>query len=109
MSRSIEANRKLYYNSLGKAQRSNEISDWLDYFVRLCVAAQTDVELQIDFTLKKTRLFDRFGSQLNERQLLVVRRMFEEGHQGFQGGMNARKYIGIAKTSKATATAPAMP
>lgn len=30
--------------------------------------------------------------------------MLEEGHLGFEGGMNARKYVSLAKTSKATAT-----
>jgi len=36
--------------------------------------------------------------------LRAVQRMLEEGPKGFEGGMNARKYIGITKTSKATAT-----
>lgn len=39
-----------------------------------------------------------------DRQEKVLRRMLEEGPDGFEGGMNARKYIGIAKTSNATAT-----
>ena len=39
-----------------------------------------------------------------KRQLRAVQRMLEEGSKGFEGGMNARKYIGITKTSKATAT-----
>jgi Fic family protein len=30
--------------------------------------------------------------------------MLQEGHQGFVGGMSAKKYMIIAKTSKATAT-----
>ena len=30
--------------------------------------------------------------------------MLEEGPNGFEGGMNARKYMSITKTSKATAT-----
>jgi Fic family protein len=30
--------------------------------------------------------------------------MLEEGPNGFEGGMNARKYVSIATTSKATAT-----
>lgn len=30
--------------------------------------------------------------------------MIEKGPKGFIGGMNARKYIAITKTSKATAT-----
>ena len=34
----------------------------------------------------------------------VIRRMLEEGPGGFQGGMNASKYTGITKASKATAT-----
>lgn len=30
--------------------------------------------------------------------------MLDEGNLGFEGGMNARKYVSLAKTSKATAT-----
>ncbi len=30
--------------------------------------------------------------------------MFREGPEGFAGGLNAEKYIAIAKTSRATAT-----
>jgi len=104
LSRTIEANKNLYYERLEKAQRSNAITPWIDYFVKTALAAQIEAETQIDFTLKKTKFFDHFKGQLNERQLTVVKRMFEEGPTGFEGGMNARKYIGITKTSKATAT-----
>ncbi len=34
----------------------------------------------------------------------VIRCMLQEGPEGFKGGMSARKYGAIAKTSKATAT-----
>ncbi len=54
--------------------------------------------------LKTAKLFERFASELNERQLRVLRRMLEEGPKGFQGGMSAKKYTSITKTSKATAT-----
>ncbi|MFT3703420.1 MAG: Fic family protein [Agriterribacter sp.] len=104
LSRTIEAKKNDYYNALEKAQQSNEITGWIAYFVKTTLDAQTEVEIQIDYTLKKARFFDRFKDQFNERQLTVVKRMFEEGPQGFEGGMNARKYIGITKTSKATAT-----
>jgi Fic family protein len=40
----------------------------------------------------------------SERQLKVIRRMFYEGLEGFEGGINATKYKGITGTSKATAT-----
>jgi len=104
LSRAIEANKKRYYESLGKVQQSNEITPWIDYFVETICLAQTEAETQIDFILKKTRFFDRFRDQLNDRQLIVIKRMLEEGPGGFKGGMNARKYIGIANTSKASAT-----
>jgi Fic family protein len=66
--------------------------------------AQIDVEQEIEFTLKKTKFFENNKNIINERQQKVVRRMLEEGHQGFEGGMNVRKYVSIASTSKATAT-----
>ncbi len=104
LSRTIGAKKNVYYDSLEKAQQSNEVTPWMIYFVRTILDAQIEAETQIDFTLKKTRFFDRFGDQLNDRQLAVIKRMLEEGTKGFEGGMNARKYIGITKTSKATAT-----
>jgi len=104
LSRTIEANKNAYYTALEKVQQSNEITQWILYFVRTTLDAQIEAESQIEFTLKKTKFFDRFKDQLNERQMMVIRRMLEEGPSGFEGGMNARKYIGITKTSKATAT-----
>ncbi len=104
LSRAIEANKKLYYESLEKAQQSNEITPWIVYFIKTLLQAQTEAEEQIEFTLKKTKFFDRFKDKLNDRQLTVIRRMLAEGTKGFEGGMTARKYIGITKTSKATAT-----
>jgi len=104
LSRTIEANKKHYYKSLETAQRSNKITPWIAYFVETLLKAQTDAEQQIEFTLKKTKFFDRFRDQLNERQQAVVSRMLEENADGFEGGMNAKKYMSITKTSKATAT-----
>jgi Fic family protein len=104
LSNSIEANKKAYYDALERAQRSNEITDWIQYFVNTILTAQTEAETQIDFTLKKVKFFDRFKEKLNERQLKVIKRMLEEGPKGFAGGMNASKYGSITKVSKATAT-----
>lgn len=100
----IEKKKSDYYAALQQAQSGNEITEWIDYFVCVVLTAQTDAETLIDFTLKKTQYFDRWKDQLNERQAQVIRRMLEEGPGGFQGGMNAGKYTGITKASKATAT-----
>ena len=104
LSKSIESNKNNYYDALKAAQRSNEITEWINYFVKTVLDAQIDAEQEIEFTLKKTKFFDQHKNEFNERQQKVVRRMLEEGHQGFDGGMNARKYVSIASTSKATAT-----
>jgi len=104
LSKSIESKKNTYYDALKSAQRSNEITDWINYFVKTVLDAQIDAEQEIEFTLKKTKFFDSHNDMLNERQEKVIRRMLEEGHQGFEGGMNARKYVSIASTSKATAT-----
>jgi Fic family protein len=104
LSRTIEADKKSYYSALEEGQRSNEITKWVEYFVNAVLAAQRQAKQLIDFTLKKTKFFDRFKDMLNERQLKVVKRMMDEGPEGFEGGMSANKYISITKASKATAT-----
>ena len=104
LSKTIVSNKNKYYDALKSAQRSNEITEWINYFVQTVSDAQIDAEQEIEFTLKKTKFFDNHKDALNERQQKVVRRMLEEGHRGFEGGMNARKYVSIATTSKATAT-----
>ncbi len=104
LSRAIEGNRTSYYEALKEGQRSNEITRWVTWFARIALEAQIQAEEQIEFTLKKTRLFDRFKDQLNKRQLQILRRMLEEGPQGFEGGMSAKKYMTITGASKATAT-----
>lgn len=104
LSRTIEAGKKKYYAELERSQRDLEVTEWVSYFVHVCLEAQEEVIAQVDFTLKKALFFDHYRDRLSERQLSVVRRMLEEGPGGFTGGMNARKYVSITGASKATAT-----
>lgn len=104
LSRAIEAKRNDYYDALKEGQQSNEVTPWIRWFVNIVLEAQNQAEELIDFTLKKTRLFDRVRDQLNERQMQILRRMLEEGPDGFEGGMSAKKYMTITGASKATAT-----
>ncbi len=104
LSTAIEAKKSIYYQALQKAQRSNHINDWILYFGNTILEAQQDFLVEIDFYLKKTRFFDGHKDILNDRQQKVIRRMLDEGEADFVGGLNARKYQAIAKTSKATAT-----
>ena len=91
LSETIEANKKDYYEDLKTAQQSNKITPWIEYFANITLQSQTRAEENIDFVLKKTKFFDRFKGQLNERQLKVIRRMLDKGPQGFEGGMTAKK------------------
>lgn len=104
LSRTIEADKKTYYASLEQAQKQNEITEWVGYFVTICLQAQRQARELVEFILKKSRFYDRYKSVLNERQLKVVNRVLAEGPEGFTGGITVRKYIAITKTSKATAT-----
>jgi Fic family protein len=104
LSRTIEADKQAYYKALEQAQRSNDITSWVNYFVNVILTSQQQALTLIDFILKKSKFFDRFKSSLNERQTKAVKRMLDAGPEGFEGGMNARKYTAITEASKATAT-----
>jgi Fic family protein len=104
LSTAIEADKKAYYNALKNAQRTNKITEWIYYFTDVIFKAQQFFNETIDFSLKKTKFFDRHKLQLNEVQAKVLGRMLQEGEEKFEGGMNAKKYQSIGKVSKATAT-----
>uniref|UniRef100_UPI003216DE90 Fic family protein n=1 Tax=uncultured Draconibacterium sp. TaxID=1573823 RepID=UPI003216DE90 len=104
LSSTIDANKKSYYAFLEKSNTTLEITDWLVYFSKTILEAQEHTLKRIDFLIEKTRFFDRFSFQLNERQLKVVKRLFDAGHKGFKGGLSANNYQTIAKTSASTAT-----
>lgn len=104
LSQTIETDKEAYYTALQKAQGSNEITGWINYFVKTVLEAQKQAKKLIDLTLDKAKFFDKFKGQLNERQLKVIRRMLDAEPKGFEGGMSAKKYISITKASKATVT-----
>jgi Fic family protein len=104
LSRTIETKKNLYYKALESAQKSNEITKWIQYFVQQCLDAQKQTYQWIDFVLNKTQFLDRYKSLMNDRHLKVINKMFDAGPEGFEGEMNAKKYTSITRTSKATAT-----
>jgi Fic family protein len=104
ISKSIEENRSNYYKELQLAQQRLEITKWIEWFASIIIIAQEDAEKTIQFTIKKMKFFDKYDKILNDRQKKVINRILEEGVNGFKGGMNAKKYISITDTSKATAT-----
>lgn len=104
ISKTIQKNKKQYYNALATANQNLDITAWLEYFATTLLAAQEYTREYIEFLIKKTKLYDRIKHQLNARQTKVLERMFREGIDGFKGGLSAENYITITQTSRATAT-----
>lgn len=100
----IERNRKAYYGALERHQRGLDITGWLVYFAETVLEAQQNTLQRVRFLIEKTRFHDRFRDRFNARQKKVIARLFEEGPEGFRGGLSAENYLAITKTSRATAT-----
>ena len=89
---------------LEKSNTTLEITDWLIYFANTILKAQENTLKRIDYLIEKTKFFDRYSSQLNERQFKVIKRLFEAGFDGFKGGLSANNYQTIARASASTTT-----
>ena len=104
LSYTIEANKKAYYSILEKSNTTLDITEWLLYFAQTILEAQEETLKRVDFLIEKTKFFDNYAKQLNERQLKVVQRLFDAGYRGFDGGLSADNYKKITKTTASTAT-----
>ncbi len=101
----IEADKKSYYLQLEKASRGSlNVNTWLYYFSDVVIKAQEIAREEVDFVLAKTRFYEAYGDQLNDRQARMVSRVFAEGRKGFEGGITTRKYEVIAKCPNRTAS-----
>ena len=54
--------------------------------------------------MAKTRFYDVYGDQLNDRQARMVSRVFAEGCASFEGGITTRKYEAITRCPNRTAS-----
>ena len=104
LSSTIERDKKAYYQALERANTSLDITEWLIYFSKKILEAQVYTQKMIAFIVDKARYFEKYSGPLNDRQIKVALRLFEEGVSGFKGGLSAENYIRIAKTSRATTT-----
>ena len=101
----IEGDKKTYYLQLEKASRENlDINTWLDYFAERVIKAQEIAREEVGFVLVKTRFYEAYGDELNDRQARMVSRVFAEGRRGFEGGITTRKYEVITKCPNRTAS-----
>ncbi len=105
LSAQILKEREAYYDILEKTQRGGmEVTGWLRWFLQQVEAAASKAEETVEQTLRKARFWLRHQEHdLNERQRKVLNRLLDAGSTGFEGDLNTRKYMGMTKTSRATA------
>ena len=104
LAHTIERDRKAYYERLERSNKNNEITRWLVYFAETILQAQRTTLKHVEFHISKTKFHDRLRGKLKPRQEKVIARMFEEGIDGWKGGLSAENYISITKASRATVT-----
>ncbi len=100
----IERKPKDYYAALERNNKDNAIAGWMKYFAGTILEAQINTTKRVDFYVAKAKLYEKLRGLLNDRQEKVLARIFREGIDGLKGGLSAKNYISITKTSRATAT-----
>jgi Fic family protein len=105
LSSQIIEERDDYYSALEYSGKGDgDATVWLKWFLG-CMSRSIlrSKELLVN-VIQKARFWKRHGqTQLNDRQTKVINRLLEHGPSGFPGGLNNRKYAGMAHTSRATA------
>ena len=105
LSSQIMEERNAYYRVLESSQRGEgDVTPWLEWYVSCYTRAVERTERLIGDVLAKATFWQRHTQvDLNSRQRKVVNRLLDAGKGGFQGGLTTRKYVGMAKVSRATA------
>jgi len=105
LSAQIMKERQEYYRVLERTQKSDgDCTQWLLWFFGCLARAIEGTEQILAKVLMKARFWRKHaGAPLSERQIKVLNRLLDAGPDGFEGGLTTRKYMGLAKTSRATA------
>lgn len=100
----IELNKRAYYDALQSCNNSLDINEWLTFFSTMLLESQQYTIKMVNFIVSKTKFFAKHKMVLNTRQEKVLLRIFEEGLEGFKGGLSAANYRTISNASTATVT-----
>ena len=101
MSSQILVERKKYYETLQRVQHSSgDLSDWLSWFLHCLKKSLVATEQTLQKIMRKNEFWQKHeNSQLNERQRLVLNKLFD----GLDGKLKSSKWAKIAKCSPDTA------
>jgi len=105
LSSQIMEERNAYYRVLEASQKGDgDVTPWLEWYVGCYTRAVERAEELIGDVLAKATFWQRHSqADLTPRQRKVLNRLLDAGKGGFQGGLTTRKYVAMAKVSRATA------
>lgn len=104
LSSQIMEERDDYYQALEACSKGNDITGWLAWFLGCYARAAQGNGKIISNVLAKADFWKRNArAAMNERQKKVVNRLLDSGQGDFKGGLTTRKYVSLAKVSRATA------
>lgn len=106
LSSQIMEEREEYYRVLEKCSKakSTDVSDWFVWFLGSYQRAIEKSDKIIGHVLAKADFWQKQAQTImNERQKKVLNRLLDAGKGGFQGGLTTRKYVSLARVSRATA------
>lgn len=111
MSSAINKDRRAYYEALEATtgykvnKDPMDITVWYKWFLNTLHSALYDTKQSLNYILQKTSFWDKHKeSNLNARQTKVLNKILDMGVENFQGGLNKRKYVAMAKTTSSTAS-----
>ena len=105
LSTQIMAEREGYYDILEKTQKgSGDVTGWLVWFLGCFARAIERSEDIMNGVFSRSEFWKIHSQdQLTERQKKVINRLFDEGAEGFKGGLTTKKYASMTHASRATA------
>jgi Fic family protein len=106
MSATIIENRNSYYQVLEQTSKgTGNLSTWMLWFLDCYEKSMLHTQKTMEKVLGISRFWQHVAPlAMNERQRKVVRKLLETGEGGFTGGLTAKKYLAMTKTSRATGT-----
>jgi Fic family protein len=100
LSKQILTERNAYYAILQKSQYSNDITEWLVWFLNCLKHALQETETGLQNILRKAEFWEKHKNTIiNERQRLMINKLFDD----FYGKLTSSKWAKMTKTSSDTA------
>ncbi len=106
ISTTINDKRKQYYEQLQGTNEAMDITNWVQWFVKIVHDAQISAALKVDYILEKSKFWNKHKkTKFSERQHKAITKIFSSGPEGFiTNGITNAQYRTMTKCSLATAT-----